>query len=108
MKICKRHWDKLRVAIYDRGLYEFIVDSDEHDSRHPYDPLKRASLGIQTDLLYQLSATVLSSSPCHLCILSEDASDSYITWWSDYVLHDYQRHGWNVLNQKMEESAHVQ
>jgi hypothetical protein len=84
MKICQMHWDKLRAAIEDRGLMQFVAKSGEKaakqivqqlegdNSNSTYDPLMAANFAIWSNALAAFGIGMMNAdAPCPLCLMDD-------------------------------------
>jgi hypothetical protein len=82
MKICQMHWDKLRVAIENRGLMQFVAKSGEKaakqivkqlegdNSSSTYDPLMAANFAIWNNALKAFGIEIMyADALCPLCLM---------------------------------------
>lgn len=111
MKMCQDHWDKLREAIRERGLYEFVAKSGDvasekmkaelestADETKPYDPLASANWGIATQAVEQGATYIMFGDYCPLCEVETHAGSSSSQDWingcTDAILNDFRENGW--------------
>lgn len=119
MQFCKSHWDELRAAVKNKGLWPFVSGSGEdlverlkkelgNELTIP-DPLMTAHnmiLGraLEAGGLYLMSKPPDAEHYCPLCELNKHAKQPPpgggvpSTWWingsTDKILADFKKQGW--------------
>lgn len=114
MRMCQPHWERLRDAIRERGMYEFVASSGKEaasemvaqldgteDPETPFDPLMSAHWGITNQVLDRAGLYVMfpkedGSERCPLCEVAEHGGkpDEWINGESDAILQHFREKGW--------------
>lgn len=109
MKMCQPHWDALRKAIEDRGLYHLVAkdgktaidnlkaELEGRGDKSNYDPLMTANLMICDTALQMGGLYLLNGEHCPLCEaakhLGANAPEVWINGCTDSILEYCQKHG---------------
>ena len=110
MKMCLDHWEKLRQAIKDRGLWHLVSNGGEevvkkltdelktgNSNIENFDPLMFAHNIIVSNALVFLGLELMMSDKCPICELAKhcdkckEESENWITYASDGVKTFYEK-----------------